>query len=198
MVARRHNGNTYQEIAVVAAEPLSVDIKSATLDGSVTVDGKAYEAAATITRPSDSTAYAAGDVVGDAAGSAIITLANIGPSNGFVLIHSVALLFSDSSVPANMAAFRVHFYTSSPTAIVDNAAFDLVGSDRARYAGFVELSKPLALGSSLYQQNDPPARMVRLLPGSTSLFALIETRGGYQPVSGSTVRLSVSALEVGL
>lgn len=165
---------------------------------SITVDGKAYRSTVTITRPSNTTAYSAGDVVGDTSGSAIITLSSIGPTNGFVLIQSVALMFSDSSVPSGMSSFRVHFYTASPTAIADNAVFNIPSGDRAGYAGFVDLATPTDMGSSLYVQADYCGRLVRLAAASTSLFALIETRGAYTPVSASTVELRVATLEASL
>jgi hypothetical protein len=57
-------------------------IKVSTVDGqSLTVDGNAYRTTATITRPSNTTAYTAGDVVGDTGGSAIISLTAAGPTN---------------------------------------------------------------------------------------------------------------------
>jgi hypothetical protein len=110
--------------------PLGTQIIS---DGgsTLTVDGKAYRSTATITRPSNTTAYTAGDVVGDTGGSAIISLTAAGPTAGFVIIQSISLVFSDSTVPSGMGAFRVHLYSASPTAIADNAAFDLTSGDRA-------------------------------------------------------------------
>jgi hypothetical protein len=59
-----------------------------------------FRSTATITRPSNATAYTAGDVVGDTGGSAIISLTSAGPSGGFVLVQSVSLVFSDSTVPS--------------------------------------------------------------------------------------------------
>lgn len=165
---------------------------------SLTVDGKAYRATVTITRPSNTTAYTAGDVVGDTGGSAILTLNSIGPSGGYVLIQSAALIFSDSTVPSGMGSFRVHFYSASPTAIADNAAFDLVSGERANYMGFIELPAPQDFGSTLYTQVDYPGRLVKLAAASTTVFAEIETRGAYTPVSASTVELRVSTLEAGL
>ena len=165
---------------------------------SLTVDGKAYRSTVTITRPSNTTAYTAGDVVGSTGGSAILTLSSIGPSAGYILIQSAALIFSDSSVPSGMGAFRIHFYNASPTAIADNAPFDLVSGDRASYMGYIDLSAPQDLGSTIYTQVDYPGRLIRLATASTSLFAQIETRGAYTPVSASTVELRVSTLEAGL
>ena len=163
-----------------------------------TVDGKAYRSVATITRPSNATAYAAGDVVGDTGGSAIVSLTSAGPSGGFVLVQSVSLVFSDSVVPSGMGAFRIHMYSDSPTAIADNAAFDLVSGDRDTYMGYIDLPAPLDFGSTIYTQTDYPGRLIKLAAASTTLFAEIETRGAYTPVSASTVSLRINTLEAGL
>lgn len=166
--------------------------------GSLTVDGKAYRTTVTITRPSNATAYTAGDVVGDTGGSAIISLTAAGPTAGFVIIQSISLVFSDSTVPSGMGAFRLHLYSASPTAIADNAAFDLLSGDRANYMGFIDLPTPSDFGSSLYTQTDYPGRLIKLGAASTTLFAELETRGAYTPVSASTVSIRVNLLEAGL
>ena len=161
------------------------------------VTGGAYRSTATITRPSNTTAYTAGDVVGDTGGSAIVSLTSAGPSAGFVIIQSVSLVFSDSAV-GGMGAFRLHLYSASPTAIADNAAFDLLSGERATYMGFIDLPTPSDFGSSLYTQTDYPGRLIKLGAASTTLFAELETRGAYTPVSASTVSVRVDLLEAGL
>jgi hypothetical protein len=157
-----------------------------------------FRSVATITRPSNATAYTAGDVVGDTGGSAIVSLTSTGPSGGFVLVQSVSLVFSDSVVPSGMGAFRIHMYSASPTAIADNAAFDLVSGERDTYMGYIDLPAPLDLGSTIYTQTDYPGRLIKLAAASTTLFAEIETRGAYTPVSASTVSLRINTLEAGL
>ena len=212
----RENSQLYEVIKVgtVSGTPLAVSTISGTsvtittasgssiavndTGSSLTVDGKAYRSTVTITRPSNTTAYTTGDVVGSTGGSAILTLSSIGPSAGFILIQSAALIFSDNTVPAGMGAFRIHFYNASPTAIADNAPFDLVSGDRALYMGYIDLPAPQDLGSTIYTQVDYPGRLIKLATASTSLFAQIETRGAYTPVSASTVELRVSTLEAGL
>jgi hypothetical protein len=182
------------EIKNDAGNPIPVSDNSSSL----TVDGKAYRTTATITRPSNATAYTAGDVVGDTGGSAIISLTSAGPTAGFVIIQSISLVFSDSTVPSGMGAFRVHLYSASPTAIADNAAFDLASGERDTYMGYVDLPAPQDLGSSIYTQTDYPGRLIKLAAASTTLFVEIETRGAYTPVSASTVSLRVNLLEAGL
>jgi hypothetical protein len=166
--------------------------------GSLTVDGKAYRAAVTITRPSNTTAYTAGDVVGDTGGSAIITLPSIGPSGGYVLMQSVRLLIGNTSVPSGMTGFRLHLYTASPTAIADNAAFDLVSGEVANYAGYVDLPTPQDLGSTLFSQADYCGTAIKLASASTTLYAELETRGAFTPASGTLYDLRVMTLEAGL
>jgi hypothetical protein len=165
----------------------------------------AYRAAVTITRPSNTTAYAAGDVIGVAdsgtpanAGSAIITLPSIGPSGGYVMLHSIRLLIGNTSLPTGMAGFRLHLYTASPTAILDNAPFDLVSGEVATYAGFVDLPTPQDLGSTLHSQVDYAGPLIKLASGQSSLWAELETRGAYTPASGTAYALRVLALEAGL
>ena len=166
--------------------------------GSLTVDGKAYRSTVTITRPSNTTAYAAGDVVGDTNGSAVLSFTAAGPSAGFIILQSASLVFSDTVVPSGMGAFRLHFYSSSPTAIADNAAFDLVSGERANYMGYVDFSTPQDFGSSLYTQIDYSGRLLKLGTASTTLYAELETRGAYTPVSASTIAVRLNLLEAGL
>jgi hypothetical protein len=177
--------------------PLGTQIIS---DGgsTLTVDGKAYRTTATITRPSNTTAYTAGDVVGDTGGSAIISLTAAGPTAGFVLVQSISLVFSDIVVPSGMGAFRIHMYSASPTAMADNTPFDLTSSDRATYMGYIDLPAPQDLGSTIYTQTDYPGRLIKLAAASTTLFVEIETRNAYTPVSASTVSIRMNLLEAGL
>ena len=169
-------------------------------DGSYSmgVAGTAFRSVVTVTRPSNTTAYTAGDVVGDTGGSAIITLPSIGPSGGYVLLQSVRLMIGNTSVPSGMGAFRLHLYTASPTAIADNAAFDLVSGEVASYAGYVDLPTPQDLGSTLFAQADYCGTAIKLAAASTSLFAELETRGAYTPASATVYNLRVMALEAGL
>ena len=192
----KENSQLYEVIKVSTISGQSVSVSDS--NSSLTVDGKAYRTTATITRPSNTTLYTAGDVVGDTSGSAIITLTNAGPSGGFVLLQSASLVFSDSVVPAGMAAFRIHFYSATPTAIADNAPFDLASGERANYMGYIDMPTPQDLGSSLYTQVDYSGRLIKLATASTTLFAEIETRGGYTPVSASTIALRINTLEAGL
>ena len=184
---------------IVGGEQYEAFLLGGDVEGSsVTVDGKAYRSTVAFNRPSNATAYTAGDVVGATGGSAIHTLTTAGPSGGYILIQSIAMVTHDTSVPAGMASFRIHFYNASPTAIADNAPFDLLTTDHNKYLGYVDLPTPQDFGSSIYTQTDYPGRLVKLAAGSTSLFIEIETKGAYTPVSAVTFDLAILTLEAGL
>jgi hypothetical protein len=117
---------------------------------------------------------------------------------GFVIIQSISLVFSDSVVPSGMGAFRVHLYSASPTAIADNAAFDLASGERDTYMGLHRPACAPRLWQQIYTQTDYPGRLIKLAAASTTLFAELETRGAYTPVSASTVSIRVNLLEAGL
>lgn len=198
------NGRTHEVIAVAGTGPgTPVSVNDA--GSSLTVDGKAYRSQVAITRPSNTTAYTALDVIGIAdvgtpanAGSAIHTFTSVGPSGGYVLVQSVELFIGSTSVPSGMGAFRLHLYTASPTAILDNAAFDLASGEVANYVGYVDLPTPQDFGSTLYSQADYPGRLIKLASASTSLFAELQTIGGYTPASGTVYTLRIKTLEAGL
>jgi hypothetical protein len=184
---------------IVGGEQYEAFLLGGDVDGaSITVDGKAYRSTAAFVRPSNTTAYTAGDVVGGTGGSAIHTLTTAGPSGGYVFIQSISMATYDTSVPAGMASFRVHFYNASPTAIADNAAFDLLTTDHGKYLGYVDLPTPQDFGSSIYTQVDYSGRLIKLATGSTSLFIEIETKGAFTPVSAVTFDLAIVTLEAGV
>jgi hypothetical protein len=142
-----------------------------------------FDATATVTRPANTTAYTAGDVVGGA-----YELTFIGPNAGLIRIDFASLLAAVTAVPAGMTSFRRHFYTRTPpSAIADNAAWDLPAGDRAYYLGYLDVGSPADVGSSLFVQSAQNLQPMRLEAGSTSLFCYEVTNGGYTPGANSEV-----------
>src|SRR5215203_4295691 len=128
----------------------------------------AYSANASITRPTNTTPYTAGDVIGPAAGTSALSFASVGASGAVVTIVGASLEIDDSALIASEANYRLYLYNvTPPSALADNAAFDLPSGDRASFLGFVDLGTPLDLGSTLYVQSDL-AKAVKL--SGTGLF----------------------------
>jgi len=166
---------------------------------SLTVDGTAYAATVSFTRPANVTAYTAGDVIGTGASNdAVHTLSSIGSSGGYVVVQSIELVLGISAVPSGMTSFRVHFYDSSPTAAADNSVFDVASGDRAKYLGYIDMPAPVDLGATCFTQIDYPGKLFKLASASTSLFCELQTVGGFTPAANSEAYiLRVKTLEAG-
>lgn len=182
------------------AEDTSIPVFTRKPDGSASaLNVGLYVASLSITRPSDTNPYTAGDVVGSnsagAAGSAILEFQNIGPAGGSILITSVDLTVEVASLPAGIGVQRLHLYTSAPDAILDNAAWDLASAgDRSKYLGFIDIGTPVDIGSSLFVRANQVNFDARLATGSTSIFAVRQTIAGYTPTSASVSRITLRAI----
>lgn len=148
----------------------------------------------TITRPANTTDYTAGDVIGDTNGSAIFTFANMARAAGEVLITSIELEIDLAAVPSGMTGFNVRLYNASPTAIADNAAWDLPSGDRGKYLGKIQLGTPVDEGSTLFIDNDGINKQIKLL--TTSLYVELQTLGGFTPTSAAVKRLTIHSMDV--
>lgn len=163
--------------------------------------GAAYSSEVAITRPANTTAYTALDVIGVAdvsvaanAGSAIHTFTNIGPKGGRILIPSSDFYVYLAAVTASMTSFRLDLYRESPAAILDNAAFNLVAADRTKHVGYIDLGSPADRGDTLYVQSDGLNRPIKLADDSTTLYGILTTNGGYTPTSGEQFLLRLHAI----
>lgn len=166
-----------------------------------------YSKSVSFTRPSNTTAYDALDVIGAAdantpsnPGSAILaftgfTLGNIAPNGSQIYITDVMLEVDVAAVPSGMGAFRVHFYNASPTAVLDGATFNLVAADRTKYLGYVNLTTPVDLGDTLWSENVGLNKKLLLAAGSSDLYAVIQTINGYTPTSAAVKSLTLHGID---
>ena len=152
----------------------------------VYVKTQGHLASVTTTRPNDTTAYSAGDALGDASGSAIMEFTGMArESGGNIMITSASMRVDLASLPSGMAGLKLHLYSSAPTAIADNAAWNLVAADRSKYLGFVQLGTPADFGDTLFVETNGINKHVQLT--GTSLFAIPVLDAGFTPAA-STVR----------
>lgn len=135
------------------------------------------KASCTITRPDDTTAYTALDVVGG-------VLQFIGgevPVQSDLFITTTTFSVHVASVPAGMSSFKLHLYDSRPATIADNAAWDLPAGDRAAYLGYVDLGTPVDVGSTLFVQATEVNKHIRMPAHSVPLYGFLVTTTGYTP-----------------
>lgn len=160
----------------------------------VALTGKA--SSATFTRPNDATPYTAGDVVSTLAG-AVMEFTNVLPNVGGVFIILGARLRIDANaIPAGMTGFRLHLYDATPTAIADNAAYNLPSADRTKYLGYVTLYTIRDVGDTVWIQDDNLNVSGKLAAASTTLYGILETIGAYTPAAQTvkTVTLNVAGV----
>lgn len=148
--------------------------------------GGGSPAKAVVTRPANTTAYTAGDVVGATAAAIQFVAGAAWPAGGAVIITSAELEIDVAAVPAGMTSFRLYLYSvTPPSALADNAAWDLPAGDRASFVGYVDLGTPVDLGSTLYCRVDGVNAQVGL--GVGGLFGYLVTNGGFTPAGASEV-----------
>lgn len=164
------------------------------------VGGSSGVALATFTRPANTTAYAIGQLVANSttAGSmAPLALACARKAGGTGLVRRVRV---SSSNPATVgASLRVHLFKTPPTSTVgDGGAFagavngvtavHLGACDVVLDRGFSDGAKGIGapgVGSDI---------LFDTAAGSANLYALIEARSAYTPLSGETLTVAAEVL----
>lgn len=145
------------------------------------VSNQGFSVTATITRPANTTAYTALDVLGGA-----ITFANIAPVATVMEINGVRIEADIAAIPSGQTTFRLHLYSvTPPSALADNAAFDLPSGDRASYLGFIDIPALIDLGSTLYVEANNLNKLVKT--AGMSLFGYLVTTIGFTPAANSEV-----------
>lgn len=161
--------------------------------GNALVNDASFSQSASFTRPDNTTAYDALDVVSTAAGTPLQF--TVAPAGGaIVVINSLALEIDASALPSGIGAFRLHLYNELPSSIADGAAFNLPVADRAQYLGFIETPTPIDLGATLWSETEamffPIRKEVALI--SETLFARLQTVNGYTPTALVVKKITVA------
>jgi hypothetical protein len=163
---------------------------------SVALASQGYSASVSLTRTNDTNAYTANDVVGAATGStAALTFASMGPSAGRIMITSVSIEIDASAVISGETSYTLHLYdVTPPSALGDNAAFDLPSGDRSNYLGSIALGTPADLGSTLYVEANQINKQLKL--AGTSLFGYLVTAGAHTPTASRVYVVKLHAVSL--
>lgn len=135
------------------------------------------------TRPNNTDAYTASDVVGESPAANLEFSDWAGVATGHVLILGARLRIDGNAVISGMGSYRLHLYNAAPTAIADNAAYNLPAADRSKYLGYITLPTPVDLGDTIWSQVDNVNMKVRLASGSKTIYGILETVGAYTPAA---------------
>lgn len=149
---------------------------------------------ATITRPADTTAYTAGDVVGTSP-AANIEFTNILPTAGeHFYITDAKIEVEKSAVPGGMDTFTLHLFDTAPTAIADNTAWTLLLADGGKYLGSIIFTVPVDLGTTLISFKNSLALKRKLAASSTSIYGQLVTDAGWTPAASDVVNITLETI----
>jgi hypothetical protein len=117
------------------------------------------------------TSHAGGDCFGAAQEFKILDRNGSPPASGSH-IKITSLTFTQATGTNVTSVWRLHLYNvTPPSAIADDAAFDVPAGDRASYLGYVDISQLIDLGATLYIDMPSLNKQVKLL--GTSLFGYL-------------------------
>lgn len=147
----------------------------------VTIASQGFSVQTTITRPANATPYTAGDVLGGA-----LDLGVLGANASTIEVISSQLEADIAAIPAGQTSFTLYLYSvTPPSALADNAAFDLPAGDRASFLGALPIAALADLGSTLYSESNDYHKIVKL--AGTHLFGYLVTTVGFTPAGNSEV-----------
>jgi len=164
---------------------------------------KLNKAQAELTRPANTTAYAASDCIANSTTQASVTpmvfgsLANTRAGTGYI---TKARLWVEGATVS--AVFRLHLFINTPVMYADNEPYELLYTSLSNHIGFIDfvVSTTSGVGSTatLYEVAD-----IRLaieskdISGSNPVLGLLTAQTGFTPTSAQkfTVQLSCDAYE---
>jgi hypothetical protein len=159
----------------------------------------------TFTRPSDTTAYASGDLVANSttAGSvAAVELKHIGNRPGGTSIIRRCIVRKSGTSTTN-ASFRVHLYRSSVITFAngDNGAWSTSGV--ANYLGYFDVTVGTAFTDGAHGAAGPAVGSEVLVKfgvdansvNVSSVWAVLEARGAYTPTSAEVFVVGVDLID---
>lgn len=155
---------------------------------------KIISTSATFTRPSDTTAYASGDLVANSttAGSVTPMTFNVGYGTGFKLVRAGVKF--NSATPTN-AKFRLHLYSALPTVTNgDNGAWLSIESG---YQGAVDIdASTLTFSDStsaygIYVNTALNVPLLMITDVNCRLYGLLTATAAYTPTSAEIFTISL-------
>jgi hypothetical protein len=167
---------------------------TAWFENPINVQSNTANASASQTRPDNATPYTAYDVIGTDPAT-VFTFANVVKTAGnTAIITGVSLRIDVNALPTGMETFRLHLYDASPTAIVDNGAFNLIAADRSKYLGYIDIDLPLDMGDTLYIENLNINKQIKTV--TTSIFGQLQTKVPYTPTAQAVKTIELQIVEV--
>lgn len=152
--------------------------------------------ATAITRPADTTAYAAGDLVANSTTAGSVVAGVISAARAVDAVTSMLRCrLRKSGATLTNAIFRIHFYNTAPT--VTNGDNGVWLSTQSGYCGSmdVNIDKAFSSGSEgIGVPTNGSAIVFAPATGTADIYFLIEARAAYTPISAEQFTLETESL----
>jgi len=141
---------------------------------------------ASITRPADTTAYAAGDVIGTATNHVLTfedAIDEMGGDGADILVIAKAWVI-DSAKEATLPSLELWLFTTAPAAQADNAAFGVTDAELlAGFVGIFSLSTNYAGKASDNCVFESDEQAINCQLAGSDLYGVLVVRNAYTPIS---------------
>jgi hypothetical protein len=163
----------------------------------VTSGGKTTIVEANFTRPSDTTAYAAGDqVCNSTTAPTIMTFSGCTSfEGGGGVIHAAALI--DSVDAATGPEFDLLLFDTTATMANDNAACAVTDAEMLTFIGCISFlaADQKSVGANAVTQNRAVGLPFKCVANSTNLYGMLVARNAYTPASAEVFKVRLSILQ---
>lgn len=188
-----------QDITAMSAK-LPSALGPATIANSLSVTLPSNDAlgpVVSVTRTNDTNVYAANDVIGAATGSTAALTFALASGAGQWMITSASLEIDATAVISGETSYNLDCYSvTPPSALGDNAAWDIPSGDRASFQGVGEivLGTPVDRGSTLYVEASGINKQITTASGN--LFCYLVTVGTYTPTASRVYVVTLHTVQM--
>ena len=151
------------------------------------------QSSATITLAHDTAIHGAFDVVSTAAG-AVMTFAGLGEAGDLICILGSRVKYAVNALPTAHAGYRLHLYNAAPTAIADNAAFNVIAADIGKYCGYLPISTLVDVGDNCVSFDNNVNYTVKLV--GTGLFGQLQCIAAETPTIDAVYTILLNTVTV--
>lgn len=156
-----------------------------------TIVNQGKQASDTITLAAGVGAHSALDVISTEAGE-VLEFASLGVANDLICILGARMKYNGNAVPTSSTGYRLHLYNASPTAIADNAAFNVPADDLAKYIGYIPLSVLSDLGDNCASVDNNINFTAKLV--GTGLFGILQCVAGETPAASCVFTITLNSV----
>jgi len=140
------------------------------------------EAIVSFARPSNTTAYSGGMVIGSTS-SGVFAVVVSGEPNTSIYITNARVKMIRTGIPSGFTSFRLHWFTALPSGNADNTVFSVGSGDASFYKGYTDLDAIVDAGNVQLCQSQPLSKQIRL--SSAQVCLAITTVTAFTPSSGT-------------